>query len=91
MHAALRHACLRLSGLVIAGFCGLQNGPVRISHVLKVHRQRVWPQTWPSVAVKTSWSKRTVMQEVFLIVFDQVAKWDDLQTLRQRVAVEVRR
>jgi hypothetical protein len=44
-----------------------------------------------SVAVRTSWSKRNVMQEVLLIVYDRVAMWGDLHTLRQRVVVEVRR
>jgi hypothetical protein len=44
-----------------------------------------------SVAIQTSWSKRTVMQERLLTVFDRVAKWGALHTLKPRVAVEERR
>ncbi len=48
------------------------------------------PHTW-LVSRCHDFLEQTKRQEVLLIVFDPVAKWGDLHTLRQRVAAEVRR
>ena len=90
MHAALRHACLRLSDPVIAGFA-VYKAVHFVSDTFSRYIDNVFGLRFGlSVAVKTSWSKRTVMQEVLLIKFERVAKWGDLHTL-QSVAVEVSR
>jgi hypothetical protein len=46
MHACCAATCLPQTVGPRHCFCGLSSSPPCIQNVLKIHRQRVWPQTW---------------------------------------------